>query len=169
MTSPFETERLLLRIMQTDDLNDVYEIWGSIEVMKYCGGASTKSRIQRSIDFYRQLQNEKGYSVYTVLLKETSAIIGVCGFNPLENEDEAELLYHFNQHYWGKGYAAEAAAACLASLKKNNTHIRKVIAAVDPANPASWKVLGKIGMTAVGMKWFEDTQQEELCFELELM
>ncbi|KAF0820863.1 MULTISPECIES: GNAT family N-acetyltransferase [unclassified Cytobacillus] len=168
MSIPFETERLLLRTMQGDDLEAVYEIWGSPEVMKYCGGASTKSRIERSIDFYRELQNEKGYSVYTVLQKETSAIIGVCGFNPAEDEHEAELIYHFNQHYWGKGYAAEASAACLAVIRKNCPRIRKVIAAVDPANPASGKVLRKIGMTPAGMKWFEDTQQEELCFELEL-
>ncbi|MBX9975883.1 GNAT family N-acetyltransferase [Cytobacillus firmus] len=168
MTIPFETERLLLRTMQANDLDAVYEIWGSPEVMKYCGGASTKSRIQRSIGFYRQLQNEKGYSVYTVLLKETSAIIGVCGFNPAENEDEAELLYHFNQNCWGKGYAAEAAAACVAALRKNCQNVRKMIAAVDPANPASGKVLVKIGMTPAGMKWFDDTQQEELCYEMEL-
>lgn len=168
MTISFETERLLLRTMQADDLEAVYEIWGSPEVMKYCGGASTKSRIQRSIDFYRQLQNEKGYSVYTVLLKETSAIIGVCGFNPAEDEREVELLYHFNQHYWGKGYAVEASAACLTALRKNCPNVRNMVAAVDPANPASGKVLGKIGMTTAGMKWFEDTQQEELCFELDL-
>ncbi|MDM5227201.1 GNAT family N-acetyltransferase [Cytobacillus sp. NJ13] len=168
MTILFETDRLLLRIMQADDLDAVFEIWGSPEVMKYCGGSSTKSRIQRSIEFYQRLQNEKGYSVYTVLLKETSAIIGVCGFNPAENEDEAELLYHFNQRNWGKGYAAEAAAACVAALRKNCPNVRKITAAVDPANPASGKVLGKIGMTAAGMKWFEDTQQEELCYEIEL-
>jgi RimJ/RimL family protein N-acetyltransferase len=56
---------------------------------------------------YEHLQAENGYSVYTVLLKDISAVIGVCGFNPGENEEEAELLYHFNQHYWGKGYATE--------------------------------------------------------------
>jgi [ribosomal protein S5]-alanine N-acetyltransferase len=69
LTIPFETERLLLRTMQADDLEAVYEIWGSPEVMKYCGGASTKSGIQRSIKFYRELQNKKGYSVYTVSSK----------------------------------------------------------------------------------------------------
>lgn len=35
MTIPFETDRLLLRTMQADDLDAVYEIWGSPEVMKY--------------------------------------------------------------------------------------------------------------------------------------
>ncbi len=97
MLKRFETERLILRTMQADDLDAIFQIWGSAEVMKYCGGASTKERIQRSIEFYQRLQAEKGYSVYTVLLKETFAIAGVCGFNPGENTEEAELLYHFNQ------------------------------------------------------------------------
>lgn len=168
MTYHFKTERLLLRTMQTDDLDAVFQIWGSADVMKYCGGASTKDRIQRSIEFYKKLQDEKGYSIYTVLLKESASVIGVCGFNPSENEEEAELLYHLDQRYWGKGFAAEAAAACVTDIRKNNTGIKKIIAAVDPANPASGKVLTKIGMTAKGMKWFEDTQQEELYFELDL-
>jgi ribosomal-protein-alanine N-acetyltransferase len=168
MTYRFETARLLFQTMQPEDLDAVSQVWGSAEVMKYCGGASTKERIQRSIEFYEHLQAEKGYSVYTVLLKDISAIIGVCGFNPGENEEEAELLYHFNQHYWGKGYATEAAAACVTDLKENNRGIKKIIAAVNPANPVSGKVLSKIGMTAKGIKWFGDTKQEELCFELDL-
>lgn len=167
MAIPFETDRLQLRTMKPDDLDAIYEIWGNPEVMKHCGGASPRSRIKRSIDFYQRLQNEKGYSVYTVLLKESSFIIGVCGFNPAENEHEVELLYHFNQHYCGKGYAAEAAAACVAALRNSGLNVRKISAAVDPANPASGKVLEKIGMTAAGVKWFEDTQKEELCYEME--
>jgi ribosomal-protein-alanine N-acetyltransferase len=79
MTYRFETARLLFQTMQPEDLDAVSQVWGRAEVMKY----------------------------YTVLLKDISAVIGVCGFNPGENEEEAELLYHFNQHYWGKGYATE--------------------------------------------------------------
>ncbi|MGN7175893.1 GNAT family N-acetyltransferase [Paenibacillus sp. FSL R5-0490] len=168
MPHQFETERLLLRTMQQQDLDAVFQIWGSPEVMKYCGGSSTKDRIQRSIEFYRHLQEEKGYSVYAVLLKETSSLFGVCGFNPGESDDEAELLYHLSQSYWGKGFAAEAAAASVRNLTESCPNIKKIIASIDPANPASGKVLTKIGMKSKGMKWFEDTQQEELYFEMEL-
>lgn len=100
-------------------------------------------------------------------MKENSRIIGVCGFNPSDNENEAELIYHFNPNYWGKGYATEAASSCIKELKERKPAIKKIIAAVDPHNPASSSVLTKIGMTAKGTKWFDDTQQEELYFELE--
>jgi [ribosomal protein S5]-alanine N-acetyltransferase len=167
MPHSFETKHLLLRTMQTEDVEEIKRIWGSEDVMKYSGGASPKAQISRSIEAYQRLYDENGYSTYTVLLKETSCIIGVCGFNPSNEENEVELIYHFNQNYWGKGYATEAAAACIKDLKERKANIKKVKAAVDPHNPASANVLSKIGMKAKGMKWFEDTQQEELYFELE--
>ncbi len=167
MPYSIETMNLLLRTMQAEDLEDIALVWGSKKVMKYSGGPSTKVNIGRSIEAYRRLYDEKGYSTYTVLLKESARIIGVCGFNPANHENEVELLYHFNPDFWGKGYATEAAAACIKDLKERKADIKKVKAAVDPNNPGSGKVLSKIGMVAKGMKWFEDTQQEELIFELE--
>ena len=167
MPHSIETKNLLLRTMQAEDLEDIALVWGSKKVMKYSGGPSTKVNISRSIEAYRRLYDEKGYSTYTVLLKESARIIGVCGFNPANHENEVELLYHFNPDFWGKGYATEAAAACIKDLKERKADIKKVKAAVDPNNPGSGKVLSKIGMVAKGMKWFEDTQQEELIFELE--
>ena len=167
MPHSIETKNLILRTMQAEDLEDIALIWGSEEVMKYSGGPSTKANISRSIEAYRRLYEEKGYSTYTVLLKQSARIIGVCGFNPADLENEVELLYHFNPNFWGKGYATEAAAACIKDLKERKADIRKIKAAVAPNNPGSGKVLSKIGMVAKGMKWFEDTQQEEIYFELE--
>lgn len=163
----FETKHLILRTMQAEDVEDITLIWGNAQVMKYSGGSSTKEQVSRSIESYQRLYEEKGYSTYTVLLKENSRIIGVCGFNPSNNENEIELIYHFNPNYWGKGYATEAASACVKDVKGRKPAIKKIKAAVVPNNPSSSKVLSKIGMTAKGTKWFDDTQQEELYYELE--
>lgn len=167
MLHSIETKHLLLRTMQTEDVKDLTHIWGSEDVMKYSGGPSTKAKISCSIEAYQRLYDEKGYSTYTVLLKDSSCMIGVCGFNPSNNENEVELIYHFRPNFWGKGYATEAASACIKDLKERKPNITKIISSVDPNNPASGKVLSKIGMVAKGTKWFEDTQQEELYFELE--
>lgn len=167
MTYSIETKHLKLRTMRTGDLEDLTSIWGSERVMKYSGGPSTKDQINRSIEYYQRLQSEIGYSTYTVLLKESSRIIGVCGFNPSNKENEVELIYHFKPNYWGKGYATEAAFACITDLKERKPNIKKIVSSVDQNNLASAKVLFKIGMIAKGTKWFDDTQQEELYFELE--
>lgn len=163
----FETDRLLLRTLKTEDLDSVLDFWGNEEVMKYCGGAGSREREQKAIAFYINIQNEKGFSPFLVSLKENSEVIGACGFNPTENDYEIELIYHFAQKYWGKGYATEAANACI-NYVRENLKIQKIIASIDPNNNVSKKILGKLGFEFMGMKWFEDTKEEEPYFEMKV-
>jgi ribosomal-protein-alanine N-acetyltransferase len=91
----------------------------------------------------------------------------VCGFNPPHEKYDAELMYHFAKPHWGKGYAKEAARGCLAYAKEK-LGLRRIGAFVDPKNTASKRILEKNGFRFIGTKWFEDTKQDELCYELEL-
>ena len=91
-------------------------------------------------------------------------MIGAVGFNPTDSTGVIELIYHFSKKSWGKGFASEAAAACL-KLAKNKGNIRIITASADPQNIGSLKILEKIGFTYVSMKWFEDTKQEEPYYE----
>jgi len=163
----FETNRLLLRTLKREDLDSVMDFWGNEEVMKYCCGAGNRQRELKAIEFYINLQKEKGFSPYLVILKENSEVIGACGFNPTKNDCEIELIYHFAQKYWGRGYATEAANECINNTR-DNLKINKVIASIDPRNIASKKVLEKLGFEFRGMKWFEETKQEEPYFELNI-
>lgn len=160
-----ETQRLTLRTLELEDIDSLMEIWGDKEVMKYCGGSGTREMELRSLSFYINLQKEKGFSPYGVILKENSSFIGVCGFNPPNNGCDAEFMYHFKKLHWGKGYATEAARACIDYAKKN-LPIRKIGASIHPENKDSGKVLIKLGFTEVGMKWCEATNQDEPYFEM---
>ena len=160
-----ETERLILRTLELDDLDSVMNFWGDIEVMKYCGGAGTREREFKALQYYILMQEERGFSPYLAMLKETGEIIGVCGFNPPTNGYDTELMYHLAKKYWGKGYATEAAIACIDYAKKH-LKIKKIGASIDPENNASQKVLEKLGFNYVGMKWCEDTNQDEPYFEM---
>ncbi|MBV1756569.1 MAG: GNAT family N-acetyltransferase [Dethiosulfatibacter sp.] len=160
-----ETERLILRTLELDDLDSVMSFWGDIEVMKYCGGAGTREREFKALQYYMNMQEERGFSPYLAMLKETGEIIGVCGFNPPTNGYDTELMYHLAKKYWGKGYATEAAIACI-DYAKNHLKIKKIGASIDPENKSSQKVLEKLGFNYVGMKWCEDTNQDEPYFEL---
>ena len=160
-----ETERLILRTLKMEDIDAVMAFWGDREVMKYCGGAGTKERETRALKYYINMQKERNFSPYLTLLKESGQIIGVCGFNPPNNGYDAELMYHLAIKFWGKGYATEAAAACI-DYAKEQLKIKKIGASIDPENNASQKVLEKLGFTYAGMKWCEATKQEEPYFEL---
>lgn len=168
MLVKFESERLLLRTLEKEDLDYAMDFWGNEEVMKYCLRAINREEILRTIEAYRNLQNGKGFSVYAVVLKENNEVIGVSGFNPTENENEIELIYHFAKKYWGKGYASEAARACI-DYAKNNINADKIVASVDPQHNSSRKILEKSGFEFKYMKWYEETKQEEPYFELSML
>lgn len=160
-----ETDRLILRTLNIDDIDCVMNFWGDIEVMKYCGGAGTRERELKALQFYINLQKEKGFSPYIVAIKESGKVIGVCGFNPPNDGYDAEIMYHLAKDYWGRGYATEAAQACI-DYARRHTKISRLGASIDPENGASRNVLEKLGFKCIGMKWCEVTNQEEPYFEL---
>ena len=139
-----ETNRLILRTLNIEDIDSVMNFWGDIEVMKYCGGAGTRERELRALQFYINLQKEKGFSPYIVAKKESGEVIGVCGFNPPNDGYDAELMYHLAKDYWGRGYATEAAQACI-DYARQHTSINRLGASIDPENGASRNVLEKLG------------------------
>jgi [ribosomal protein S5]-alanine N-acetyltransferase len=162
-----ETDRLILRTLKMEDIDDVMNFWGNVEVMKYCGGAGTRERELGALKYYINMQQEKGFSPYGVVLKESNEIIGVCGFNPPNNGYDTELMYHLSKNHWGKGYATEAAKACI-EYAKNHLKISSIGASIDPENGASKHVLEKLGFNYIGMKWCEATKQDEPYFEMSI-
>ncbi|MCT4619858.1 MAG: GNAT family N-acetyltransferase [Marinisporobacter sp.] len=164
----FETDRLLLRTLKHEDLDFVMNFWGNEEVMKYCGNNGSREREQKAIEFYIKLQKEKGFSTYAVILKENSEVIGACGFNPTKDDHKIELIYHFAIKYWGKGFATEAANACI-NYARENLKINKIIASIHPRNLVSKKVLEKLGFKFICMNWSEVTKQKEPYFELSIL
>ena len=160
-----ETERIVLRTLELEDIDSVMKFWGDAEVMKYCGGACTKERELKSLKYYINMQNEKGFSPYLAILKESNEVIGVCGFNPPNHGYDAEMMYHLAKKYWGKGYATEAAKGCI-EYAKNNLKIKNIVAVIDADNIVSKNVLEKLGFSYMGMKWCEETNQDEPYFEM---
>jgi len=70
----------------------------------------------------------------------------------------AELGYWIGVPYWGKGYATEAARSVV-NYGFSTLELHRIFASHVPANPASGRVLTKIGMRHEGrllghiLKW----------------
>jgi [ribosomal protein S5]-alanine N-acetyltransferase len=161
----YETDRLQLRLFEEVDMADAMSFWGNEEVMEHCAGAIPQDFLPKVFESYNRCHQEKGLSVYAVVEKATGKVIGSAGFNVRESVEKIELLYHFAKESWGKGYATEAAAACV-NLAKNNDAVRMIYASADPVNAGSLKILERIGFDYKGLKWFDDTQQEEPYYEM---
>ncbi|MBA3871253.1 MAG: GNAT family N-acetyltransferase [Anaerolineae bacterium] len=145
----FETERLLVRHLQVDDVDNLYTVISDAELMRYMGDGQPLSReltakwVEVSINNYAT----KGYGCSAVIDKHDEAFIGFCGLvrsEFAEPPDAAELIYALRKPYWGQGLATEVAGAML-KYGKQSCHLKRIIATIDPSNTASIQVASKIG------------------------
>lgn len=115
MSRVVETEQLFLRKLTIDDLQVLHSILSDEEVMEYYPKAfdmnKTKSWIEWNIDNYRKY----GFGLWAVILKENDHFIGDCGITMqnIHNNLVPEIGYHIDKRFWNKGYATQAAKACL--------------------------------------------------------
>ncbi|KPB03271.1 GNAT family N-acetyltransferase [Bacillus sp. CHD6a] len=161
----FESERLILRVFEPEDVKYLERIWGDEEVMGLCAGATPHEMLPKVIEYYARCQEEKGLSVYAVVEKVSGIVIGTAGFNVKDSLEKVELIYHFAKSYWGRGYASEAGSACVDVAKSNNSALC-LFASADPTNKSSLRILEKIGFEFKGLQWFDDTNQEEPYYEM---
>jgi RimJ/RimL family protein N-acetyltransferase len=118
--------------------------------MRFSGGgartpAGTRERVRGLIEH----QSSHGFSKWGVEERANGALIGDCGIQLLEGGPDVELGFHLRRSAWGRGYATEAAGACLEAAF-TGAGLDQVIAIVAPGNAASVRVLLKIGMRPAG-------------------
>lgn len=93
---------------------------------------------------------ERGEELALAVVRlDDGALVGAIGLAFAREDGHAELGYWIGVPYWGQGYATEAARALVAygflSLELQRIHARHFA-----SNPASGRVLRKIGMTHEG-------------------
>lgn len=85
-----------------------------------------------------------------VAIEEGGQLIGTMGLYLNRRDDSAELGYWIGKPYWGRGYATEAAIALL-RFGFETLGLHRIQAQLMSRNPASGKVLEKIGMHHEGL------------------
>ena len=160
-----ETERLILRTWTFKDADELFEICREPEVMLRIGDRKPYETVEKAKEFLNwavSYQKENGFCRWAIIEKSSGKIIGSCGFARREME-EVELGYLFAREKWGKGFATEAAGACL-KYGFENIGLTKIIALTDADHTKSQKVLEKIGFTPRGIEKTEDG--DDLVFEI---
>ena len=142
-----ETERLIIRPFQLEDVEAAYQLNLDPEVSRYTsdGGVVPKEEIERRIveDVLGDYQKH-GFGRLAVELKEEGKFIGFTGLKYLEDLGEVDLGYRFMRPYWGMGIATESGRACL-DLGFRILGLDRIIAMVLPENTGSIRVLEKLG------------------------
>lgn len=146
-----ETPRLVLRPMQSDDVEALLKIFADPRVMASFGvppfdHSQMMEWVQRNLDH----QDEFQYGLFSVIHKENQVLIGDCGLEQMEIEgaSAAELGYDFRSDYWNQGYATEAATA-VRDYAFDELHLPQLVSLIRVGNLASKRVAEKIGMQCI--------------------
>ena len=149
MELPLLTPRLALRAFTPADVPAAHAIYSDPEVMRHVGAGPVASLAETAsmLRSYADHQALHGFSFWALLERASGALIGDAGL--YRAGSEVELGYTLGRAWWGRGYATEAAAACL-DAAFGPLALDDVIALVEPANVASIRVLEKLGLRRAG-------------------
>jgi len=161
-----ETPRLRLRPFHADDSAAVERMAGRREIARYTltvphpypAGLATQW-----IAGHAKAWAERRSVTCAIERREDGRLLGAIGLSIDQESVHAEMGYWIGLEYWGSGYATEAAAELL-RFAFDTLHMHRVLARHFGSNPASGRVMQKIGMTMEGIlrqhhrKWgeFED-------------
>ncbi len=157
MNIVIETERLILRTFTEDDGLLIYELNKDPDVTQYTG--DPVQDIEHACQILKQVILPQ-YALYNhgrwaVHVKSGLEFIGWCGLKARPERNEIDLGYRFMKSAWGKGFATEAAFACLQyGFEKLN--LPRIVGRAMPQNIASLKVLEKCGMKYIGEEVVDD-------------
>lgn len=145
-----ETERLRLRDWREEDAGDFHRLHCDPEVMATLGSVRD---YQYTVDLIADLKNRArrngGYTFWALERRSDRRVIGFCGLDRGHEGTivgELEIGWRLARECWGKGYAREAALACLEWAEQNLSDGR-VVAVTSRMNERSRRLMERIGMT----------------------
>jgi len=96
---------------------------------------------------------------FAIVEQASGLLVGVVGLSQNKANRKGELAYWIAEEHWGKGYGSWAANAILDfAFREMNFH--KVFARFFANNPASGRIMQKIGMKEVGV-FVDDVYKED--------
>jgi [ribosomal protein S5]-alanine N-acetyltransferase len=146
-----ETKRLLLRPPELADVAAFAPLIGDYDVAKNLSRVPHPYADGEGEAFVARVSEERAKGsafVFAVTRKQDQAYMGACGLH-LRDGGAFELGYWLGKPYWGQGYATEAAAA-VCGFGFGALKVERMIAGFFHDNPASGRVLEKLGCTPDG-------------------
>ncbi len=137
--------------MEAGDAEDLHAVYSDPTTFEYIAArpaASIAVTLER-IAVKSAHQARHGFSLWSVVERESRRVIGDCGLQMLEGGPHVELGYKLGRDFRGRGYATEAARASL-EYGFGPAGLDRIVAVAWPANAASRHVMEKCGMSLVG-------------------
>ncbi len=144
---PLDTARLHLRRPVEHDVGAIISIAGDWEVARRLARVPHPYRAADAQFFLRHVvPNEP---TWVLVWRETSRVVGVMSLAPAPGERSAELGYYIARDQWGRGLATEAGLE-ITRVGFESFGCLKLTSGYHADNPASGRVLAKLGFSIVG-------------------
>lgn len=148
--SPFpnlETERLLLRRVDSNDIKEIFALRSNPETMKYIPRPLVKTdedALEHIAMIDSKIDSNEGIN-WAITLKDNPKLIGIIGHYRIKPEHyRAEIGYMLLPEYQGKGIISEAVKEAV-KYGFNVMNLHSIEAIIAPDNYGSAKVLEKNG------------------------
>jgi ribosomal-protein-alanine N-acetyltransferase len=151
------TDRLLLRPLDSGDVDPLLEILGDPETMRWYPAPLDREGVVAWIRKQLFRYEHDGFGLLAVEDLETGEFLGDCGptIQDVDDVRHVELGWHTRRDRWGQGIATEGGAACREWCWAN-LDVDHVISLIRPENRQSRRVAEKLGMTI----WRETMRKE---------
>jgi ribosomal-protein-alanine N-acetyltransferase len=144
---PLETARLHLRQPAERDAAAIMAIAGDWEIARRLSRVPHPYTDADARFFFDQVvPNEP---TWAIVWRQSGRVIGMIGLSPAPDGGSAEIGYYVARDHWGRGFATEAAQA-IARVGIETFGYQKLTSGYYADNPASGRVLAKLGFTVVG-------------------
>ncbi|MEE9434572.1 MAG: GNAT family N-acetyltransferase [Sphingorhabdus sp.] len=144
-----ETERLILRVPNGDDLDGWAGFHADPLTMKHLGGIQSRSEAWRSLCAMVGAWEIRGFAMFSMILKDSGKWIGRTGPWQPELWPGTEIGWGVASAHEGKGYAFEAAVASL-DYAFDVLGWSDVIHCINPENTPSQKLAQRLGSKNLG-------------------
>jgi RimJ/RimL family protein N-acetyltransferase len=145
-----ETERLILRPVQLDDVEKVRVLVEDPEVMRFLGGLGDDPH--DAVERWRARWDANGFGHFMLELRDGGGFVGRTGltlwdperWEPTTGEGQPEIGWTLAREHWGRGYATEAAHA-VRDWARRERGVQRLISLVHPDNAPSARVAERLG------------------------
>jgi len=139
-----ETPRLLLRVPRREDFDAWARFMADEEATRHIGGLQPRPVAWRGLAAMVGSWHLQGYAMFSVIEQASGEWIGRVGPWQPEGWPGPEIGWSIVRSRWGRGYATEAAAACI-DWAFDQLGWDEVIHTIVPANDLSKAVATRLG------------------------
>jgi hypothetical protein len=124
-----ETERLLLRPMCEDDLDDLFALRSDPQVLQFVGQGKpwTREETAEKVRAAARHWDEHDFGMWAKLDRAGGRFVGWCGIGHWHGLPSIELGYTVAPRCWGRGLATEAVGCLVRCTRVGSRDAKKVL------------------------------------------